>query len=219
MDRGYINYELFYRWTQRKIWFVTCFKSNAKYEVVEEKAPNLLPENILADQIIRFTGKQAQKSCPALMRRVVKYVKETGEHLEFLTNHLEFGPTTIAAIYKDRWEIEIFFKTLKQNLKIKTFIGTNFNAIQTQIWTALIAVLLIKFLKFKASINWSTSNLVALLRWNLMSYRNLWLWLNEPYDTPPDNDLFRQTLLPFPNLDSIIKKNVVNTKNNSETKN
>jgi hypothetical protein len=136
IDRGYINYELFYHWTQRKVWFVTRFKSNAKYEVVEEKKPNLLPATILADQIIRFTGKQAHKRCPATMRRVVKHIEKTGEQIEFLTNHLEFGPTTIAAIYKDRWEIEIFFKALKQNFKIKTFIGTNFNAIQIQIWTA-----------------------------------------------------------------------------------
>jgi hypothetical protein len=218
IDRGYINYELFYHWTQRKVWFVTRFKSNAKYEVVEEKKPNLLPATILADQIIRFTGKQAHKRCPATMRRVVKHIEKTGEQIEFLTNHLEFGPTTIAAIYKDRWEIEIFFKALKQNLKIKTFIGTNFNAIQIQIWTALIAMLLIKFLKFKASINWSISNLVALLRWNLMSYRNLWLWLDAPFDTPPDNIQFKQTLLPFPDLDSIIKKNQEKTKKNCEAR-
>lgn len=212
IDRGYINYELFNRWTQRKIWFVTCFKSNAKYEVVKEKETDHLPGNILADQLIRFTGKPAKKKCPVLMRRVVKYIEETGEEIEFLTNHLEFGPTTIAAIYKDRWEIEIFFKALKQNLKIKTFVGTNFNAMQIQIWTALIAMLLIKFLKFKASMNWSLSNLVALLRWNLMSYRNLWDWLDDPFHTPPDNDIFRQTLLPFSDWDSICKQNEVKSK-------
>lgn len=218
IDRGYINYELFYRWTQRKVWFVTCFKSNAKYEVVSEKHPDHLPATIVADQIIRFTGKQAQKRCPARMRRVVKRIDETGEEIEFLTNHFDFGPTTIAAIYKDRWEIEIFFKTLKQNLKIKTFVGTNFNAIQIQIWTALIAILLIKFLKFKASMNWSTSNLVALLRWNLMTYRDLWSWLDAPFDTPPDNIFFKQTQLPFNDLDSILKQNQEKAKKNFETR-
>jgi hypothetical protein len=208
MDKGYVNYELFHRWSQRKVWFVTCLKSNAQYEVVEEKDPDSLPATILADQIIRFTGKEAQKRCPTLMRRVVKQKDETGGQIEFLTNHFKFGPTTIAAIYKDRWEIEIFFKALKQNLKIKTFIGTNFNAIQIQIWTALIAMLLIKLLKFKSSINWSMANLVALLRWNLMTYRNLWLWLDAPFDTPPDNDYYKQTKLPLPDLDSILKQNM-----------
>lgn len=217
MDRGYINYELFHHWSQRKVWFVTVFKSNAKYEVVEEKNPDLLPATILSDQIIRFTGKQAQKRCPSLMRRVVKHIEATGETIAFLTNHFKFGPTTIAAIYKDRWEIEIFFKALKQNLKIKTFIGTNFNAIQVQIWTALIAMLLIKFLRFRAAFDWSMANLVALLRWNLMTYRNLWLWLNAPFDIPPDNDKFTQTQLPFTDLDSIMKQNQEKAKKNSET--
>jgi transposase len=217
MDKGYINYDLFYQWTQRKVWFVTCLKSNAKYEVIQEKDPDHLPTYILADQIITFTGKKTGKRCPVPMRRIVKLIEETGEQIEFLTNHLKFGPTTIAAIYKDRWEIEIFFKVLKQNLKIKTFIGTNFNAIQIQIWTALIAILLIKFLKFMAAINWSLSNLVALLRWNLMTYRDLWLWLDEPFDTPPDNIHFEQPLLPLPDLDSIMRNNAQRTKKNFET--
>lgn len=207
MDRGYINYELFHQWTKRNVWFVTCFKSNALYEVIHDKPPELLPTNILRDQIIRLSSKHARERCPIELRRVVKYDAVSGEKIEFLTNHLRFGPTTIANIYKDRWEIEIFFKALKQNLKIKTFIGTNFNAIQIQIWTALIAMLLIKFLKFKSTRNWSMSNLVALLRWNLMTYRDLWLWLNNPFDTPPDNDLFEQKTLPIPDLDSIMRKN------------
>ncbi|MGD2089328.1 MAG: IS4 family transposase [Candidatus Aminicenantes bacterium] len=222
IDRGYTDYDLYYQWTQRNIWFVTQLRSNAKYQVVEEKPPDSLPANILADQVILFTGKKSIERCPLPMRRVVirkyndKDNEETGEQeqIEFLTNHFKFGPTTIAAIYKDRWEIEIFFKALKQNLKIKTFIGTNFNAIQIQIWTALIAMLLIKFLQFKSSINWSLSNLVALLRWNLMSYRNLWLWLDAPFDTPPDNSKFEQTLLPFPDLDSIMQQNMKKAKKN-----
>ena len=102
-----------------------------------------------------------------------------------MTNHLTFGPTTIAATYKDRWQIELFFKTIKQNLKIKTFVGTSENALYIQIWTALIAILMIKFLKFKSTFGWSLSNLVALLRWNLFTYRDLWQWIDDPFETLP----------------------------------
>ena len=103
----------------------------------------------------------------------------------FLTNHLDFGATTIASIYKDRWQIELFFKALKQNLKVKTFVGTSPNALKTQIWTALIAMLLLKYLQLRSRLNWALSNLVALLRWNLFTYRDLWTWLDDSFETPP----------------------------------
>ena len=117
-----------------------------------------------------------------------------------MTNHLEFGATTIAAIYKDRWQIELFFKALKQNLKVKTFVGTSENALYIQIWTALIAILLIKFLQFKSQLGWSLSNLVALLRWNLFTYRHLWDWINAPFDVPPIEPESLQPLLPIRGL-------------------
>ena len=102
----------------------------------------------------------------------------------FLTNHLNFGATTIAAICKDRWQIELFFKALKQNLKIKTFVGTSANAIRIQVWTALITMLVLKYLQMKAQAGWSLSNLVALLRMNLFTHRDLWVWLNRPFEDP-----------------------------------
>ena len=102
-----------------------------------------------------------------------------------LTNNFHLAAATIAAIYKERWQIELFFKLLKQQLKIKTFVGTTANAVRTQIWTALIAVLVVRYLQFRSNFRWAVSNLVALLRWNLFSYRNLWEWLNRPFDTPP----------------------------------
>jgi len=111
--------------------------------------------------------------------------KENEETIVLLTNHVEFGATTIAGIYKDRWQIEIFFKTIKQNLKIKTFVGTSPNALMTQIWTALIAILLLKYLKFRSTFAWSLSNLVAMLRYNLFMYRDLWEWIDSPYEPPP----------------------------------
>src|SRR5437867_1677977 len=110
---------------------------------------------------------------------------EKAETLVFLTNHLAFGATTIAAIYKDRWQIELFFKALKQNLKIKTFVGTSPNALKVQVWTALIAMLILKYLQLKARFAWSLSNLVALLRMNLFTHRDLWAWLDHPFEGPP----------------------------------
>jgi len=98
---------------------------------------------------------------------------------------MNFGALTIAAIYKDRWAIENFFKALKQYLKIKTFVGTSANAVKTQIWTALISILLLKYLQLKSTMGWSLSNLSALLRMNLFTYRDLWAWINRPFETPP----------------------------------
>jgi hypothetical protein len=90
------------------------------------------------------------------------------------------------SIYKQRWQIELFFKALKQNLKIKTFVGTTANAVRIQIWTALIAIVLVKLLQFRSRLKWALSNLVALLRWNLFAYRDLWNWINDPYAHPAD---------------------------------
>jgi hypothetical protein len=102
-----------------------------------------------------------------------------------LTNHLDLGVTTVARTYKDRWQIELLFKALKQRLHVKTFVGTSANALHIQIWTALIALLILKYLQLKASLAWSVSNLVALLRMNLFVYRDLWTWLNDPFTAPP----------------------------------
>jgi len=165
-------------------------KSNAVYYVVENFA---LPHrrNLLSDQTIVFEREAKVLGSggaeEAYLYRLVRVVDETsGEILEFLTNNFTLSPATIAAIYKERWQIELFFKALKQNLKIKTFLGTSANAVKSQIWTALIAMLLIKYLKLKSTYNWSLSNLVALLRMNLFVHRDLWSWLNDPMRPPPD---------------------------------
>ena len=134
----------------------------------------------------RETGTPYTRSAPGLRTRYASLVPERGELLTLLTNHLQFGPTTIAAIYKDRWQIELFFKALKQNLKVKTFVGTSANALRIQIWTALIAMLLVRYLQLKARFHWSLSNLVALLRMNLFVHRDLWRWIDEPFEPPPE---------------------------------
>jgi hypothetical protein len=184
MDRGYTDYALFGRWTMAGVYFVTRLKDNAAYAVVEECQ---IPANrgILSDQIIRLTGAQAQTDCPCLLRRVVVWDADNEREIVLLTNLLEFGSTTIAAIYKERWQIELFFKALKQNLTVKTFVGTSENALRIQIWTALIALLLLKWLHHLSKANWSLSNLACMLRLNLFTYRDLTKWLNDPMETPP----------------------------------
>jgi len=184
MDRGYNDYGLFGKWTVAEIYFVTRLKENAVYEVAEECA---VPQNrnMRSDQLIRLTGVQAQKDCPCLLRRVVVWDAENEREIVLLTNLLAFGATTIAAIYKDRWEIELFFKALKQNLKVKSFVGTSENALRIQIWTALIAILLLKWLHHLSKAKWSLSNLASMLRMNLFTYRDLRTWLDNPFETPP----------------------------------
>lgn len=183
-DRGYNDYLLFGNWTEEGIYFVTRLKDNAVFEVLEEK-PIPMHRNILKDQVIRLTGLKAEERCPHLLRRVEVYDEGKDATFVFLTNNFRLGSTTIAAIYKDRWQIELFFKALKQNLKIKTFVGTSANAVKIQIWTALMAILILRFLQLQSKFKWSLSNLVALLRMNLFTHRDLWAWLNKPFEIPP----------------------------------
>jgi hypothetical protein len=182
-DKGYVDFAWFAELTAAGVFFVTRLKRNADYTVLERRTP---PQDrgIVCDQIIRFRGPLTRQKYPDRLRRVVLRTPE-GERLEFLTNHLTLGASTITRIYKDRWQIELFFKVLKQHLRIKTFVGTSANALHTQIWTALVALLLLKYLQLRARFGWSLSNLVALLRMNLFAYRDLWAWLDQPFTPPP----------------------------------
>lgn len=182
-DRGYSDYRLWARWTEEGVYFVTRAKQNMDYEVLERRAV-LERGNVLRDEGIRLTGVKAQQHCPHRLRRIVVWDDQKQEEIELVTNLFHFAASTVAAIYKDRWQIELFFKALKQNLRVKTFVGTSENAVKTQIWTALIAILLLKFLQLKSSWNWSLSNLAAMLRFNLLTYRDLWAWLDAPFDVP-----------------------------------
>lgn len=197
VDRGYLDYAWFATLTGAGVFFVTRLKVDAAYEVVERRA---VPQTggILADERIALrTYQTVAKYGRHLPLRRVEVVLTDGERLTFLTNHLGLGPTTIARIYKDRWQIELFFKALKQHLRVKTFVGTSANALHIQIWTALIALLMLKYLQLKASFGWSLSNLVALLRMNLFVYRDLWTWLNDPFTPPPLPPVPTQTVLPL----------------------
>jgi hypothetical protein len=201
IDRGYIDYKLFARWTKAGIFFVTRLKENANYWDFEDRP---LPKsgNVLKDQLIRLNPITAGAPCKEDLRLVTVWDERNQCEVQLLTNQMEFAANTIAAIYRERWQIELFFKALKQNLRIKTFVGTSANAVRIQIWTALIAILLLKILQFKSTFGWALSNLVALLRWNLFSYRDLWEWINRPFDTPPESPAIQGELF---DLDSILR--------------
>ena len=184
MDRGYNDYRLFEAWSEQKVGFVTRLKSNAEYFVTKTLA-EAAEGPIRRDELIEFQLITAGRTIWQTYRRIEVWLEDKQEALVLLTNLLELSAPTIAAIYKERWQIELFFKALKQNLRIKTFVGTSANAVHIQIWTALIAILLLKYLQFKSRCAWALSHLVALLRWNLFSYRDLWAWLEHPLDTPP----------------------------------
>ncbi len=181
-DKGYVDYTWWEQMTADGVYFVTRFKQDLKIEVVGERA---VPQksNVRRDQDIRITPHR--KDFQLQLRLVTIWDEEKQEELAFLTNHLKFGATTIAAIYKERWQIELFFKALKQSLRIKTFVGTSSNALKTQIWVGLIAMLVLKYLKLISQFGWSLSNLVALLRQQLFVYRDLYVWLNAPFQPPP----------------------------------
>src|SRR5215813_11039298 len=130
-------------------------------------------------------ASKLRPTAPDRLRRVVVWDADNEREIVLLTNLLDFGATTIAAIYKERWQIELFFKALKQNLTVKTFVGTSENALRIQIWTALIALLLLKWLHHLSKANWSLSNLASMLRLNLFTYRVLTQWIDNPMGTPP----------------------------------
>jgi hypothetical protein len=184
VDRAYCDFGLFARWSEQGVYFVTRMKSNIAYEAVAEYE---LPAggNIRADQLIRLTSTQGRRQYPVDLRRVVVWDAANEREIVLLTNQFSFAASTIAAIYKERWQIELFFKALKQNLKVKTFVGTSENALRIQIWTALIAMLLLKWLHHLSKAGWSLSNLASLLRLNLFTYRDLKNWLDDPFQTPP----------------------------------
>ena len=183
IDRGYLDYTLYERWTQSRVYFVTRSRTNMLYKVLERRTV-AARGNVKRDETIKLTSEHARKRCSSLLRQVTVWDGEHERELVFLTNIFHLAASTIGAIYKDRWQIELFFKALKQNLKIKTFVGTSENAVNVQIWTALIAMLLLKFLLLKSTWAWSLSNLAAMLRFNLLSYRDLWAWLDAPFDIP-----------------------------------
>ena len=181
-DRGYEDHGWWRKLNATGVYFVSRLKDSTRYVIVETRpaAPDI---NILHDEVVILAnGKEPADSMR--LRRIEVWLEDKQDSMVFVTNHLKLAASTIAAIYKDRWQIELFFKAIKQSLRIKTFIGTSENAVQTQIWTALIAMLLVRYLQLRSTWKWGLSNLVALLRQQLFVYRDLWGWLNQPFHPP-----------------------------------
>lgn len=186
-DRGYNDFIWFNSLTMNEIFFVTRLKSNAKYEVLKSNKVNE-KQSIISDEVIRFTGQQTAKKCPGKLRLVTYIDEKSGKTFQFLTNHFKLSAKTIADIYKARWQVELFFKWIKQNLKIKKFIGTSKNAVMTQIWIAMCVYLIISFIKHSSKIPKSMQQILRLLQLNLFEKRELIpLLLDVPIKIPIDN--------------------------------
>ncbi|MGH7927084.1 MAG: IS4 family transposase [Candidatus Binatia bacterium] len=182
-DRGYTDYAWYKQLNDKGILFVTRQKRNARYRVTERR-PVVKQKGLTCDQTIMLTGTQA-RDCPIPLRRIGYRDPDTGHHYVFLTNQFQLAAKTIAEIYKARWQIELFFKWIKQNLKIKSFIGTSKNAVMTQIWIAMCIYLLLAFVKFANRLSLSLQQILQLMQLNLFSRRDL-LTLLEPPPNPPD---------------------------------
>jgi len=172
IDKGYNDYAWYKQLTDKGIYFVTRLKCNAKYKVVCRRSV-LKDKGLICDQTIEFTGLQTSKRCPTQLRRIAYRDTETGKRYVFLTNNFKLAAKTIANIYKARWQVELFFKWIKQNLKIKSFVGTSKNSVMTQIWIALCVYLLLAFLKFQSKLQKSTQQILRLLQINLFEKRDL----------------------------------------------
>lgn len=182
MDRAYIDHRWLHQLGAQGVFFVTRMKADIRYKVTR-KRPTPRRGAVLRDEEILI--RSVTHGVELHLRRVVVWDPQSQQKLVFLTNQMSLAASTVAAIYKDRWQIEIFFKSLKQLLRVKTFVGTSANALKIQMWTALIAMLVLKFLQWRATFGWSMSNLVALLRYQLFVYRDLHEWLNDPFQPPP----------------------------------
>jgi hypothetical protein len=193
-DRFYNDFPLLNIWDSSGVYFVVRHKENLLFKSIKE---NPLPENrhqhILKDEIIELTGVQSTGKYPKQLRRVTIWDDKNQQVIELITNQFKWTANTIGELYKSRWQIEIFFREIKQLLHIKSFIGTSENAVMIQIWTALITILILKALKAMAKYGWHLSNLVAFIRLNLFVKINLQQWVDKPFDdsehSPPQNQL------------------------------
>lgn len=196
IDRAYVDYRWLYNLDSNGVIFVTRLKSNAAIEVLDDYLTNDKHDHILSDQDIQMAGLASSKDYPNKLRIVRVYDEETNQYLVLLTNQLSWTADTISQLYKARWDIEVFFKHLKQLFRVKTFVGTSPNAVRIQMWCSMIAMLLLNHLKQKAKYPWGLSNLITFIRTNLFVKIDLWKWVDKPVvkdqNLPPPLPLFHQ---------------------------
>jgi hypothetical protein len=197
-DRAYVDFAWMSELDNNGVFFVIRGKENIKFELEERalRPTDQLNATIDNDWNVHLTLPTTRKKYDKQLRMVQIWDEETKQYLELLTNNFSWTATTIAELYKRRWSIESFFKDIKSNLKIKSFVGTSLNAVMIQIWTALITILLLKVLQREAKHPWHLSNLVAFVRLNLFVKINLKLWLDKPFLDPDEiKNLSIQTTL------------------------
>lgn len=166
IDKGYVDYEWFNSLTTKEIFFMTRLRGNAVYEVIESKV--LSGRNVISDKVIQLNSAHAlERGAPRLRRA------ESDQYYEFLTNNFRLSITTITAIYKDHWQVELFFRAIKQNLKIKTFVGTYRNPVLTQIWIAMIVYLLMSFARYAARSGWTIQRILKVIQLSLFDRKTL----------------------------------------------
>ena len=196
VDRGYVDFERLARFDQAGAFFVTRAKRGMHFKRLAWRKTDR-STGVICDHTIALTVFYSKQGYPKPLRRIRFKDPQTGKKLVFITNHLDLEPLTESQLYKMRWQVELFFKALKQNLKIKTFVGTSATAVKTQVWTALITMLMLSLMQLKSRWGWSMSNLVALLRMNLFTHWDLWAWLNNPFAVPPDPPGPEQVVMAF----------------------
>lgn len=185
-DKAYNNFNWFNSLNNSGVFFVTRLKDNADFKVIKRNDTSKF-EYIYSDQTIMLKGILSKQKYSKPLRRIRSKDPLTGKIIVLLTNNFSWSANTIAKIYKERWQIELFFKSLKQQLKVKSFVGTSKNALLSQLWIALIAYLALCYLKFKSKFAWSVYTLSSIIPANLFARRNLWDWLNNPYGQPKSN--------------------------------
>jgi hypothetical protein len=179
-DKGYVDYAQYEEFTQNSIWYVTRLKDNALYEARKEfDIPDDADSGVLKDEeVILYYGDKKKQEHRA--RRIAYWDSENERLFEFITNNFELSAEKIALIYKKRWQIELLFKQLKQNFPLKYFLGDNENAIEIQIWTAMLANLLITLVRSRLKRKWAFSNMVSIIRQQLMNYIDIYRFLEDP---------------------------------------
>ncbi len=186
-DRFYNDFTLLNVWDSNQVFFVIRHKENLQYVSIKE---NILPpnrhKNILIDELIELKTSKSKNTYPKKLRRVAVWDEKNQQTIEIITNQMSWTANTISELYKSRWQIEIFFREIKQNLHIKSFIGTTENAVMIQIWTALITILILKALKAMAKHKWHLSNLIAFIRLNIFVKIKLQRWLDAPFEESND---------------------------------